>query len=117
MEFLRLAKVGQFEDWRGRKTFLVRKDGNEDYLNRVIFDAVYAERVKRGDVDIVLQQCHFDEWELDDGSHWVSVDGNFCSFQRIIRRVVFRLFRNKWIEKKNIRLINENDCRYWYINA
>ena len=112
MDILRKAKENQFEEWEGHETFLVRKDGNEDYLNRVILDAVTSEG---RDTDTV--RCRFDEWELEDGSHWVSLDGNFCGYQRITRRVVFRLFNNDWIEKKDIILINENNCYYYYVNA
>ncbi len=121
---LKQAKDGQFEPWRGHKAVLIKKDGNENYLNKVVLEAVKAERESHGDVDTVVKQCQFDEWELEDGSHWVSLDGNFSSYQRITRRVDFRL-SNKWIEKKNIRLINESykvpgqwceEHRYWYVN-
>ena len=124
---MKLKKAGkdQFEAWRGHNAILIRKDGNENYLNKVILEAVTSERKHYGDIDTVVKQCRFDEWELEDGSQWVTIHGNFSGYQRITRRVEFRLSNNKWIEKKNISLIDESyevpgqwckEHRYWYVN-
>ena len=122
---LKKAEKEQFEAWRGHNAILIRKDGNENYLNKVILEAVTSERKHYGDIDTVVKQCRFDEWELEDGSHWVTLDGNFSGYQRITRRVEFRLSNNKWIQKKSVRLIDESyevpgqwckEHRYWYVN-
>ena len=77
---MELKYSDKFEPWKGSRAVLIRKDGNEDYLNKVILEAVTAERHHHGDVDTVSQQCHFNEWELEDGSHWVTIDGNFSGY-------------------------------------
>ena len=90
---------GKFMTQGGRYT-LVRKDGNESYLKKIIEDAVKAENPRCG-IESAIKRCSFNEWEMKDGSHWVSIDGNFSDYARITRRVSFRLQNNKWIEKKN----------------
>lgn len=107
---------------RGSKTVLFKKTGNESYLSKIIEDAVKAENPRCG-IESAIKRCTFNEWELEDGSHWISIDGTFSDYERIYRRVSFRLNNNKWIERKTVLLWEEGydipgrfcrEYRYWY---
>ena len=104
------------------KMTLIRLDGNEGYLAKIIEDAVKAENPRCG-IEAAIKSCGFEQWELPDGSHWVTIDGNFCNYARVTRRVAYRLSNNRWIEKKVVFHETEyydipgqwnSGCRHWF---
>ena len=118
-----MNKLTYKPDFKGYfKMTLIRLDGNEGYLAKIIEDAVKAENPRCG-VETAIKSCGFEQWELPDGSHWVTVDGNFCNYARVTRRVAYRLSNNSWIEKKEVFYEEEYfdvpgqwccECRYWF---
>lgn len=94
----------------GSKTVLIKVQGNENYLEKIIRDAVTSEKRYESvaKIESAIKGFRFCQWELEDGSRWVSVDGNSSNFARIVRRVKFRLDGNKWISKKTVVIHTEH---------
>lgn len=95
-------KKGSFNDWEGKVKVLIKYDGNEEYLHKILYEAAETEhQVGKG--------LHFDyTMYVIDGVAYCTVEDGACKCNRITRRVQFRLQNNRWIRKRKIRIHREN---------
>jgi hypothetical protein len=100
-----ILKKGEFPKTKSKMAILIRYDGNEDYLKKVVEEAKVAEKI--GPL-----QFQYTIYEINH-VHYCMVDDCACKYSQVVRRVRFRLDNNRWISKRKVRIHIEGDKLFY----